>query len=245
MYERLATRSTYEALAAEYYDSSRHPTCANFRQASLLVVTEFLESARHSPTGLWCDLGAGDSVLLEAMDRNPWRVDHRRIMLIDASQRMLLHTPRARLRGERLVLAQVDELPLPDRSVGLVIASLGDPYNLPSFWHELGRVAEIGAVVCYTTPSYQWALSYRTVEGSPDDRARFLLSDGNIVEVDSIILPPERQVRMCENSGFVVDQIVEISVSQLVGPISPKLKGFDKAVTGFVCRRLGGCSVPL
>ena len=67
-------------------------------------------------------------------------------------------------RGARPVIADALRLPIRSACFGLVVASLGDAYNDPQFWSEVSRVLQPGGVVLFTTPSFEWAVSFRREE---------------------------------------------------------------------------------
>src|SRR4051812_31374099 len=99
MTDRPHVAGTYEDLAEEYYDPARHPTSANFRDGSLMLLERSL-SLRPSPDGELWDVGAGDSVLAEVLARAG--KDLSRVTAVDSSARMLEHSRRWRDLGVEL-----------------------------------------------------------------------------------------------------------------------------------------------
>jgi hypothetical protein len=105
----------FDSLADEYYDPELHPTCANFRSGSLILVERFLRSV--GPMGgIWCDLGAGNSVLLEVIERT-LLTDEPFVIAVDGSAQMLDQTPSKRWHDAAPVVALVEHLPLDSSSV--------------------------------------------------------------------------------------------------------------------------------
>src|ERR1700687_4766391 len=124
---------TFGEVATEYYDATRHPTCANLRQASGSLIEQAL--ARLDWTNGWiCDVGCGQSVVAEILDS--WGQPLDRLILCDSAAAMLEHSRRWRGNKATLVVGDAEGLPLADRSVGILVASLGDSFNQPSFWRE-------------------------------------------------------------------------------------------------------------
>jgi SAM-dependent methyltransferase len=203
----------YDAVAAEYYDENRHPTSANFREASARVLESWLDQIPRA-NGLSCEVGAGDSLWAELLVRRGESL--RDFIVTDASFSMLRHSEKWEAEGLRSIVSRAEELPLCDGSLNLLISSLGDPYNEPAFWREVSRVLRPGSRCLYTTPSYEWAMAFR--EGKPLDEimaAEFELSDGRIVLVRSWIYSISEQVRLIEAYDLTVVEVVQLSRSAL------------------------------
>ena len=109
---------------------------------------------------------------------------------------MLEHSRVWERMGATLVVAASNQLPLADSSVQRVVASLGDPYNEPSFWTESKRVLEPDGLVIFTTPSHEWAFAFRRdpSPGSGASRAEFVLRNGHR-GVDSVDHPLRTGIR--------------------------------------------------
>ena len=233
------TNESYDALALEYYDSRRHPTCRNFTEAS----REFV--AKHIP--LQCpwvsvDVGAGRSILCEVLFSRGGH-DTESCVLLDSSQCMLSYSEEYALRGAKLVVATATNIPLRDASAGLIVASLGDPYNTVDFWREVARCLFPGGLCIFTTPSYEWTKGFR--KESPNEReasAYFELRDGRAVYVPSYIYPVVSQIKLIDSAGLSVELVEAISTASLSSPLSPKLRTLsgvvESPVTGYrVARR--------
>lgn len=228
--------ASYDALASEYYDRERHPTCANFRDASLIIARTLLTTIE-SPEGLWCDVGAGDSVLADAM-KHLHVVSPNGAVALDESVGMLAHTKTSKLRFVQRVVGRVESLPLRDDSVGLLLAALGDPYNRFAFWQEAARVVRVGGYVCFTTPSFAWAHQFRTgIEHTAQDKAMFLLKSGEHIAVDSFVLKPTEQISMAARVGLRLLRTLIVDREQLPPPLSTKLTSIQEVVTGYVFLR--------
>jgi len=234
------TAQGYERLANEYYDPMRHPTCANFREGSRIVLGGWL-GALSLDRLTFADVGCGRSILAELVEtRLP---DLGRIRLIDSSPTMLAFSGLWAKRGAQLILSDATSLALPAQSIDVLISSLGDPYNSEAFWSEAARVVRGAGLVLYTTPSYEWAKAFR-VDGAMLSLAQFELADGSHVSVPSYVLPPAEQIELVGQHSFVVDKISEVPISALRDrPISPKLlpnRGLN-VVTGYAFRRSPLC----
>jgi SAM-dependent methyltransferase len=230
--------TSYEGIASEYYNPARHPTCANFREASAIVLRGWLR--RFPPSrGIVCEVGAGKSLLAELLaEHDPSAL--RGLLITDASPSMLRYSSEWESKGARLSLCEASELPLGDGEVGLLVSSLGDPYDEPAFWDEARRVLSPGGRVFFTTPSHEWATAFRSDDaGAEAMAAAFDLSGGQKVLVPSWIYPADEQKKLVEGHGLSVEDVVEVRLSELKsGDISPKLVLKDhedlSVVTGYL-----------
>src|ERR1700730_6849973 len=176
---------TYEDLAREYSAPSRHPTCANFRQASAILFRKWSSSLA---SGLYwsCEIGPGKSLLAEFMSLGEFR--SARLLLIDSSPSMLEHSKAFSVPGQTPIIGAATALPLKQDSTDFVASFLGDPYNVSKFWREVFRVLKPGGQFFFTTPSYEWASAFR--EGSVpgmQTTAEFVLADGRRIFVPSFV----------------------------------------------------------
>ena len=151
---------------------------------------------------------------------------------------MLEHSqPWANL-GARLILGAAENIPLPPKSVDVLVSSLGDPYNGERFWSEIQRVLRPTGLALFTTPSYEWARSFRNANDSETTVAEFELSDGRHTLVPSYIFPVSQQIGSMRNHNLATKEVGEVPISALrESPISPKLlpqRGSGAAVvTGY------------
>jgi SAM-dependent methyltransferase len=235
----MPSEPSYNDVAREYYRADLHPTCANFRTASVAALTAALTDLLPVPTaGPACDVGAGESALTEILTALPAGVGSPPILL-DASPRMISHSC-----GENafLLLGDARRLPLCDHAVQLLVASLGDPYNGREFWDEAARVLRADGVILYTCPSWEWVRTYRGREGSPINVALFETEDGQMLALPSVVLPEEDQIALIAGSGLAVDRLSNVALAQLRGVISPKFAGLAPAapiLTCYVVRPVG------
>jgi SAM-dependent methyltransferase len=213
--------SDYSVLAAEYYDPIRHPTSANFRSASVEIVRGWLPCVLPSK-GLILDVGAGDSVVAAVMAER--RAPLERLLLTDSSEVMLAHSEPWIQMGARAEVADAANLPVRDQSVGVLVASLGDPYNTADFWTEARRVLHPRGLMIFTTPSHEWSESFRSLNGEPEDSAEFELTDGRKVRVPSFIYDQARQRHVIAQAKLSVAGLYSAFLGELGDmPISPKL----------------------
>jgi SAM-dependent methyltransferase len=208
----------YTALASEYYDRTRHPTCADFRWASDRLLDRLMPER---PAGSLCDVGAGDSALAA------WLVRHGRdvagIYLFDASSEMLAHSARWIARGATAEVACAESLPIADGGADLVVASLADPYDTASWWQEVSRILAPDGRVVLTAPSVAWASSFRTRTAEPADHARFTIRDGTCVDVPSHVRNADGERALIEDVGLRLVQRDAVIRAELSGAVSPKL----------------------
>jgi hypothetical protein len=131
---------------------------------------------------------------------------------------------------------------LPSNSVGLLVSSLGDPYNVRQFWIEVNRVLQPGGAALFTTPSYEWARAFRGADEDALSVAEFELASGDRVYLPSFILSEGEQVRLMEVSGLCVREVTQVAMSALDSQhLSPKLllgRGPDASIlTGFIAQK--------
>jgi ubiquinone/menaquinone biosynthesis C-methylase UbiE len=232
-----ASDSAFDVLASEYYDSDLHPTCSNFRTGSMLLLSRWIVDGRQD----LCDVGCGNSVLAEIVGNHSWQPAS--LLLTDSSAAMLEHSRGCERLGAKLMIAQADELPFPDCSIDLLVASLGDPYNEASFWREARRVLRKDGCVVYSTPSPEWASSFRGGLGRAEsNRAEFVLADGRKTWIPSIIYPEPVQRQMIESAGLNVEDVKGVSIQELTGVrLSPKLSVLHSpsspVVSGYLARK--------
>jgi SAM-dependent methyltransferase len=224
--------SPYDMLAEEYYDERRHPTCANFRQASFVLLRRWLADVDVASSIL--EVGAGRSAIGEILRA---RDDLRRLTLLDSSARMLRHSSPMITMGAGAVVADARRMPFGDDRFDVVAAVLGDPFNETAFWLEAARVVRPQGIVLYTTPAFEWAEAYRPKDAF--DVAVFELAYGAVLNTPSLIHPVDKQLEIAEMAGLLVKEVRAVPISALNGSaISPKLmprRGDDSTVvTGYL-----------
>ncbi len=230
---------TYEMLALEYYDSTRHPTCVSFRQASCFLLREWLQLLL-SQSGWVCEVGPGKSLIAELLAQQGQTLDS--LVLVDSSPSMLAYSNDWRHRGAKLVLGDAEALPLASDSIAVVVSFLGDPYNSPQFWRETSRILKQGGLALLTAPSYEWAVAYRGESKKVFTSAEFELADGRSVRVPSLIYPVDEQINLIKSSGLVVEEVTHVPISALdEGQLSPKLRvvqgSKSSVVSGYRARK--------
>ncbi len=231
--------SAYEALAPEYYDAIRHPTCANFRYASKQIIKPWIEKlVDYRPI---CEVGAGMSVAAELLLEAGESIAD--LFLTDSVQSMLEYSLNWKIAQDHISVAEASELPFAASSFSLCISSLGDPYNTEEMWAELARVLRDDGYAIFTTPSFEWASIYRGLTGSGDRAAEFYLSDGRTIFAPSIIYDQNCQTKLIGSGPLM--EVVDFQVmtySQLPARnVSPKLlvarEGNLPIVVGYLIRK--------
>jgi SAM-dependent methyltransferase len=133
-----------------------------------------------------------------------------------------------------LVVADSTALPIASENLDLLISSLGDPYNTPSFWSEVYRTLRPGGAAMFTTPSFDWAIAFRDKCKSDITSAEFETIGGEVVSVPSWIYSQVEQIEMIEKSGLIMSEHARVSIPQITpASLSPKLlrgRGFDADV---------------
>ena len=190
----------YGPLADEYYDPQLHPTCANFRAGSTLLLRRMLARVTVDRVAV-CEVGAGRSIIPDLVP--DWAERLRELVLVDASPEMLAHSAAAIQQGAVPQIADARDLPFPAKRFDLVIASLGDPFNDRAFWREVRRVLAPGGACLFTCPAYDWARAFRGKHGSGMmGRAEFVTKGGDACVVPSLIRPPAAQIEMIKDAGL-------------------------------------------
>jgi SAM-dependent methyltransferase len=212
-----ARKGTYEDLAAEYYDAELHPTCANFREASEGLLAKWVGSL--DAAGWIADMGAGESAVAPILIDAGTSIE--RLVLLDSSVSMLRHSAVWGGMGAHLLVGDSCRVPLMNASTMCVVASLGDAFNVQTFWQECARVLLGGGQVLFTTPSYEWARGFRTPADS--HCAVFDLQGGVSLAVPSIILPLEEQIGLIESAGLFIKEVQEFLTPAARLTLSPKL----------------------
>ena len=200
----------YDRIAPEYYDAARHPTCAAFRKASIALIRGFLTTSQQEVL----EVGCGRSIFCDITS------GIERLTLIDSSEFMMQHTSGISILSA--IHANAEEMPVAASSVDCLISSLGDPYNTVLFWKEVARVVRPGGKILFTTPSYEWAVKYRLLEGSQKEIALFLTRDGEKVETPSFVHPREEQIILMEHFGLALQSVQDIARSE-IDANAPKL----------------------
>src|SRR5882762_6235910 len=162
---------SYDCVAAEYYDTERHPTCSNFGELSeRFIASRFPHKADSWTTIL--EVGAGRSMVAPLMTGVGLQLD--RLTLLDCSSVMLAYSQPWACSGAKLVVADAQSTGLARSSFNLIVASLGDPYNRLPFWQEVSRLLRSGGICLFTSPAFEWASRFR---GGDSDYAEFLLRE--------------------------------------------------------------------
>jgi 2-polyprenyl-3-methyl-5-hydroxy-6-metoxy-1,4-benzoquinol methylase len=215
-----APAQNYDRVAIEYYDQALHPTCADFRDATRLLLDRFL--AKHAPRNRALELGAGKSLVAESYAAHDLPLTT--LTITDASAAMLKYSASWRKRGAKLVVSAVETLSNSDGQFDLIFACLGDPYNTPRLWQRIRECLAPHGAYFYTTPSFDWATRFRRHhQGGNESLAEFLV-EGEHIYVPSLVISPEAQRAMIEAGGLTVGQIANIARRDLpAGVRSPKL----------------------
>lgn len=236
--------SEYGELADEYYDPTRHPTCANFRKLSYLLIEKIL-SASPELFNKCLEIGAGRSVMAELRKNGLERLGH--LTISDKSERMLRHSSDLAPYYDADLLLDIEDTPNIRRvctgQYDLVVASLSDPYNGEALLQSLKKIIDFEGRVILTTPSHEWANAYRKKSQSGlYNVAVFISKDGTRHYLRSIILPIDEQIELCDRFDFRISCLEQIYCDQIPAvELSTKLAIVRRnrlpAVTGYVLTR--------
>lgn len=230
--------SSYSRVAREYYDPLRHPTCANFREASRLYIDHVLGAV--ACFGFVTEIGAGESIAAGILNCNAPPFD--RLILLDNSIEMLSYSQK--YFGDRVlgVVSDALRLPFKDASMSTILCSLGDPYNVRAFWDEVARCLSPGGTCVFTVPSYEWAEPFRANSAAERPNwALFELSDGQEVYLPSLIRNVPDQIELIEAASLTVSGWKDITLELVPRPHSQKLAKAAAVITGYTVQKLSSC----
>ena len=236
------SKASYKDISHEYYDSNHHPTCANFRKASLYIIRKWLNKIDIKNSCL-CEIGAGKSLLAEILTSRDRAKSQ--LIIMDSALSMLTYSLQWANGRTHLVTGDALNLPITSESLDLIVSSLGDPYNEFEFWQEAHRTLRTQGVLIFTTPAYDWAVAFRSKNEIGDMMlAEFELSKGKRVFVPSWIYPRADQIAMIEKSGLFVQEYAKVPLFALKSErLSPKLlseRGSDASVVeGYLVTKAG------
>lgn len=232
----------YSELSSEYYDPIKHPTCADFRDASRILLQSLIDDGVIQPEGFICEVGAGKSLLAEVLIDLKGSLEG--ILITDISYEMLAYSNDFRDHYAGLLAADANCLPFQDGAMDCLFAILSDPYNVPRYWEESARVLRPGGMMLFVVPSYVWASKFRSSDADErNDVARFETSIGTELNVPSYIFPAREQIGIARVSGFEDVDFRTVRKSHLRKVRSPKLcllEPNDAVVEGYVFRKRQG-----
>lgn len=193
---------SYGKVAAEYYDEGLHPTCADFRTASRVLLTRIFETVR--PSGPIADIGCGRSVVAEFTTGN--------LVLVDQSSEMLSQNA----ENFEYRVCDVEAEPFGRSEFDWVFAILGDPFNSLPTWRHIRQAMKPRASCVFVVPSYVWSEKFRARH--PAERpgyARFVMASGEPVYLRSSILSQEEQSALIEHAGLSVADIGHVLAGEM------------------------------
>lgn len=202
--------AAYHKIAPEYYDSNRHPTCANFRDASARGLRIWFDRCCDPYTHL-IEVGAGKSIVLEYLNKSGIQLS--KFLVTDASPIMLNYSRNLKTGREQFKVASAEHLPALDGEFSVLVASLGDPYNNFSFWCEAYRILRPNGKILFTTPTHEWATCFR--RNKDKNIAEFELSDGQKIFAPSFIFSVDEQVDLMRSAGFRTLAIREVWLNEI------------------------------
>lgn len=233
---RYPEAGTYSELSSEYYDPVKHPTCADFRDASRKLLHALIDEGVIQIEGSVCEVGAGKSLVAEVLLDLKSNIEG--LLITDISFDMLSYSRAFGDHGASLLVADAYNLPYRDQAMDLEFAILADPYNVPNYWEESARVLRPRGMTLLVVPSYIWASKFRTSDSNErNNAARFETRSGVETFVPSYILPADEQIALAQKFGFECVDFRTVSKGQLQRSRSPKLcllEPDDAIVEGYV-----------
>jgi hypothetical protein len=154
---------------------------------------------------------------------------------------MLDYSSKWKAKGAQLALADARDLPMPDGSAHVIVASLGDPFNDLWFWQESARVLTRDGQLIYTTPSLEWAELFRNRNNHSPHEAEFLIDGARRLFVPSYIYSEQDQVRMIREAKLEPSEVATFPYHGLLQPAAaPKLDHLrldEPVVVGYKVRK--------
>ncbi len=182
--------TSYEQVAAEYYDATLHPTCSNLRTGSEFGLQQIFDVLPATPMS-YLELGAGASLAEHAIFKDA------AVAYVDLNAGMLAHSA-----ADSLVVADALNLPFGDAVFDGVFGSLIDPFNLPALYTEVRRVLRPRRRFAFTVPDVTWARHNQAVDQLPPYTAGITLRSGEIVVLPSFVWSYEEQADQLREAGF-------------------------------------------
>lgn len=191
--EELAKKA-YDRLAKNYY-SVLHPTSrvfdyliSNFIRENPLLI---------EPNEIYLEVGCGRSRLVNACKSKTTN-----IILIDISQKMLLHSrdfiDQMNIHGN---IASALHIPICNNIIAGVYSFLGDPFNTVRYFEEVYRVLKLNGRFLHIIPNYLWASTLRNKIGIPINKTIFF-DKGKKIVAPSLVLSNKYLEKILDILGF-------------------------------------------
>lgn len=195
--------TSYEQVAAEYYDPDLHPTCHNLRVGSEIGLRGVFESLRPG-SALYLELGAGASLAEHEA------FDNATVVCVDLNPAMLAHSTRG-----SLAVADAFELPCRSAAFEGVFGSLIDPFNVPALYDEVRRALRPGGCFAFTVPDVTWVRHNQAADELPPHSAGITLQSGETVIVPSYVWSYAEQENRLLEAGFSDISRIDVPVQAI------------------------------
>lgn len=103
-------------------------------------------------------------------------------------------------------------IPVKNKSIDCVVASLADPYFYPEMLCEVNRILREEGLFVVTLPDKEWADNLR---GENNHKTSFLLDNGNTATVFSFTFSDEEIKTLAEECGFSICQLIHLRGAEL------------------------------
>ncbi len=213
-------KSSYDAIADEYYDS-RHITSRNFDAATI----EFCHTNKYkipiSQSGLVLEVGCGKGSVNKYFNLN---LD--RVVQTDISLKMLRISPRE--ESLRAIQCSAIELPFRKESFVAVFAFLYDPYNIEKLYAELEEVLISKGVFIGTLPHFDWGSALRDELHIDKNKTRFRKftssKDNDFVDFDSFLTDDDQIQHFLSVVGLRLIDTFSLVLPPYIKNISPHIE---------------------
>jgi SAM-dependent methyltransferase len=213
-------KSSYDAIADEYYDS-RHITSRNFDDATI----EFCNTAKDKfpipQKGFVLEVGCGKGSV-----NRYFNINLDRVVQTDISLKMLKIHP----REEPICTIQCNAVGLPfqDSAFAAVFAFLYDPYNVEEFYSEFEKVLTPSGVFIGTLPHFKWGSLLRSGLSIDRNRTQFRrftsMKDKDFVELDSFLVDDDQIRQLLMRAKFKQIEMSDLYLPLHIKTISPHIE---------------------
>lgn len=189
----------YSKVAAEFTEEKRITT-RNFHEISKIFWDSFIGELKIGAKVL--EIGPGNGWL-----RSNFAWPSVKYYCVDIASNM--KSVSCTING---IVSSARCIPMKNKSIDCVVASLADPYFYPEMLCEVNRILKEEGLFVVTLPDKEWADNLR---GENNHKTSFLLDDGNTATVFSFTFSDEEIKTLAEECGFSICQLTHLRSAEL------------------------------
>jgi SAM-dependent methyltransferase len=213
---RKLIKNGYDYIANEYY-SKKHITSNNFEDTTFdfFSKSDFIEKII-AGTEICLELGSGKGNTYSYL-----KIPSSKIVLSDISIPMISNA----ISGTYFlkVITDAKATPFLDRSFDLITAFLFDPFNDSGLYNEVYRLLTDKGIFIGTLPHKSWGMTLRNELKIPQNKTHFLLSNGEILETNSVLSDKEDLMNNLQDR-FEIVLIKDLFLPSSIKTISEHIK---------------------